>query len=178
VLSTSETGLSISQPRISPDGRFVLFCMHAFGPYPITQPTSDLYVLELPNGSYRRLPVSSNESESWHGWSKNGRWIVFSSKRNGGILTRLYFSHVDSAGTAHKPFILPQKDPRFYDSYIRCFNVPELATGASPYSQRDFLKAIRSSEKIDAPLPTRSATEGVKIDHSAEWSPMKKRTQE
>ncbi|MBN1128004.1 MAG: PD40 domain-containing protein [Chitinispirillaceae bacterium] len=172
VLSSSKTGLSITQPRLSPDGRFVLFCMHAFGPYPITQPSSDLYLMDLATGGCSRLAVSSDESESWHGWSKNGRWIVFSSKRNGGILTRLYFSHVDSLGNAAKPFILPQKDPRFYDSYIRCFNVPELATGSAPLTPRDLLKAIRSPQAIDAPLPSGGTGPSVTDNPSAEWSPL------
>jgi hypothetical protein len=171
VLSSSKTGLSISQPRPSPDGRFILFCMHAFGPYPITQPSSDLYLMDLASGSYSRLAVSSDESESWHGWSKNGRWIVFSSKRGGGILTRLYFSHIDSEGKAAKPFILPQKDPRFYESYIRCFNVPELAIGPAPFSQRELLRAIRTSRTIDAPLPSGGLEPAITANPSAEWSP-------
>lgn len=172
VLSPDATGLSVSQPRVSPDGRFVLFCMHDYGPYPVTQPSSDLYLLELATGNYRRLELSSNESESWHGWSKNGRWIVFSSKRNGGILTRLYFASIDSMGKPGKPFILPQKDPAFYESYIRCFNVPELAVAAAPFSSRDLIRVIKSPEAIQAVLPKKQEP-AIRENPSAEWSTLK-----
>ena len=173
VLSSQITGRSISQPRISPDGKFALCCMHEYGPYPVTQASSDLYLIELSTGVYRRLNVSSDESESWHGWSKNGRWIVFSSKRNGGILTRLYFAHVDATGRTGKPFILPQKDPSFYESDIRCFNLPELATAPVPYTERDLLRTIKSPDAVRAPLPEKPNGPAVSENPSAEWSTLK-----
>ncbi|MBN1307522.1 MAG: PD40 domain-containing protein [Chitinispirillaceae bacterium] len=169
VLSADSAGLSITQPRVSPDGRFILFCMHAYGPYPVTQRTSDLYLLDLETLAYRRLDVSSDESESWHGWSKNGRWIVFSSKRNSGIFTRLYFAHIDSLGFTSKPFVLPQKDPGFYQSYIRCFNVPELAIAAVPYTERKLIDAIRSPKAIQATIPRKRSVPEIKVDPSSEW---------
>ena len=174
MLSSDSTGRSISQPRVSPDGRFVLFCMHAFGPYPVTQPSSDLYLMEIASRRYRRLDCSSNESESWHGWSKNGRWIVFSSKRNGGILTRLYFARIDSLGNTAKPFVLPQKDGGFYDSYIRCFNVPELAVALAPFTRQNLLKAIRSPVSVRVALPKNRAGAHVNEHPPAEWSALSK----
>jgi hypothetical protein len=157
LLSTGETGLSISQPRISPDNRFLLFCMHDRGVYPHTRQSSDLYMMDLGSRKIRRLDFNSEYSESWHGWSSNGRWILFSSKRGGGIFTRLYFSYVDSSGCAHKPFILPQEDPLFYQSFIKCCNVPEFAVAQVKFDQRDFLRAIRSCAKIPVPVPATGA---------------------
>ncbi len=156
VLSPDETGLSISQPRISPDGRFLLFCMHDYGAYPHTQKSSDLYMMNLATRRFSRLGINSDFSESWHGWSKNGRWILFSSKRETGIFTRIYFSYIDTGGNAHKPFIMPQEDPTFYDSYIKCFNVPEFAVAPVRFSQRDILKAIRSPNKKKLAVPSGS----------------------
>jgi hypothetical protein len=153
VLSPEKTGLSISQPRMSPDGRFILFCMHEYGSYPNTQKSSDLYLLECATNAVRRLGVSSAFSESWHGWSKNGRWILFSSKRDNGKFTRLYFSFIDSCGTPHKPFILPQKDPAYYGSCMKYYNFPEFAAAPVPFSEREILKAVRAPEKIDVPVP-------------------------
>ena len=153
VLSAARTGLSISQPRISPDGRFLLFCMHAYGGYPHTQKSSDLYMLDIAKNDYWKLGVNSDYCESWHGWSENGRWILFSSKRNSGIFTRLYFSYVDSGGRAHKPFIMPQQDPGFYGSFIKCYNYPEFATGPIPFTEKKILKTIRSPAAVEAPLP-------------------------
>ncbi len=154
VLSAQRTGLSISQPRLSPDGRFILLCMHAYGAYPHAQKSSDLYLFELATGSYRPLDViNSDYQEMWHGWSANGRWIVFSSKRDGGIFTRLYFSFVDSSGVAHKAFIMPQKDPAFYDKFIKSYNVPEFADAPIPFSERDLLKVIRAPAAVNLPVP-------------------------
>ena len=158
VLTPALTGLSISQPRISPDGRFLLFCMHEYGGYPHTQKSSDLYMMDVATIKYRKLGVNSDYSESWHGWSKDGRWILFSSKRNGGFFTRIYFSYVDSGGGAHKPFIMPQQDPCFYDSFIKSYNYPEFATGPVPFTEKKNLKTIRSPAAIEVPLPATPET--------------------
>ncbi len=79
VLSAEETGLSILLPRISPDGRFLLFCMCEYGCFPVYQSSSDLYIMDLSTGGYRRAAINSKYSESWHSWSSNSRWIAFSS---------------------------------------------------------------------------------------------------
>ena len=163
VLSSKTTGLSIAEPRISPDGNHLLFCMFPYSSFPGTQPESDLYLMDLRTKKYQRLDaVNSNRSECWHSWSSNGRWFVFSSKRRDGLLTRPYFSYFDSQGQAHKPFLLPQKDPAdFYDSLPQMINLPELVTGPVPYGQRTWFKAMfapehrvvpkQSGETSDAP---------------------------
>jgi hypothetical protein len=138
---------------MSPDGRFILFCMHEYGGYPNTQKSSDLYLLTCATNTCRRLDINSEYSESWHGWSTNGRWIVFSSKRNSGKFTRIYFSFVDSSGNAHKPFIMPQQDPEFYESCIKYYNFPEFATAPVSFSEREILNVVRSPEKTDVPVP-------------------------
>jgi hypothetical protein len=153
VLAPRETGLSVAQPRISPDNRFCLFCMQDYGAYPHTRVSSDLYLMDLATRQYRKLPVNSDYNESWHSWSKNSRWILFSSKRGGGIFTRLYFSYIDSMGNAHKPFVLPQRDGAFYDSFIKCYNVPELAVASVRFSERQILRAIRTRNRIKVPVP-------------------------
>ena len=148
ILSAQTTGLSIAEPRISPDGNHLLFCMFPYSSFPGTQPESDLYLMDLRTKKYQRLDaVNSNRSECWHSWSSNGRWFVFSSKRRDGLLTRPYFSYFDSQGQAHKPFLLPQKDPAdFYDSLPQMINLPELVTGPVPYGQRTWFKAIFSPD--------------------------------
>ena len=139
--------------KLSPDNRFCLFCMQNYGAYPHTQVSSDLYLMDVATRQYRKLPINSEYNESWHSWSKNGRWILFSSKRGGGIFTRLYISYIDSAGNTRKPFLLPQRNPAFYDSFIKCYNVPEFATAPVRFSERRLLKAIRSRHTVTVPLP-------------------------
>ena len=158
VLSADETGLSILLPRISPDGRFLLFCMCRYGCFPIYQPSSDLYMMDLATGQYRRLATNSSYSESWHSWSSNSRWIAFSSKRQGGALTRTYLSYVDEAGQVHKPFVVPQRDPAYYDSLIETFSVPELIDGSLKVSRSMLARVARSEPSVAVDIPITSAT--------------------
>ncbi len=152
ILSARETGLSIAQPKVSPDNRLIVFCMQQYGAYPHTQVSSDLYCMDMKTREYRKLPVNSAYNESWHSWSQNSRWLLFSSKRGGGIFTRLYFTYIDAAGKAHKPFILPQHDPAFYDSFIKCYNVGELAVAPVRFSERQLLAAITTKKQISVPV--------------------------
>jgi hypothetical protein len=167
VLASAKTGLSILLPRISPDGRFLLFCMCEYGCFPIYQPSSDLYLMDLSTREYKKLDVNSEFSESWHSWSSNGRWIVFSSKRRGGLFTRSFISYVDSQGKVHKPFILPQKNPAFYDSVLDTFSLPELVTGPIEISERELGRVIRSKADTQLKLTITGAT--PKVDASESW---------
>lgn len=155
-LSAEKTGLSILMPRISPDGKFLLFCMCRYGCFPAYQPTSDLYLMTLADRSYRKLEINSEFSEAYHSWSSNSRWIAFSSKRQGGFFTRCYLSYVDETGREHKPFVVPQEDPAFYDSLIKNHCVPELVTGPVYVRESVLARAARSAGVGDArggPVP-------------------------
>jgi hypothetical protein len=164
VLPARETGLSILMPRISPDGKFLLFCMCRYGCFPIYQPTSDLYMMELATRKYRKLDINSELSESWHSWSSNSRWIAFSSRRRGGIFTRCYISYVDRTGRAHKPFILPQSDPEFYDSFLKTFSVPELITGPAPITGEALARAVRRGDPITVDAITGASSPSGALD--------------
>lgn len=148
VLSAEKTGRSILLPRVSPDGKFLLFCMCAYGCFPVYQPTSDLYLMDLATGQYSQCPINSPFSESWHSWSSNSRWIAFSSKRCGGTFTRCFLSYVDETGKTHKPLIVPREDPEFYDSFLKTVSVPELVTGAVPIGAAAMTRAARSRQPV------------------------------
>ena len=162
VLSSRDTGLSICQPRVSPDGCRLLFCMLAYGCFPLYSSSSDLYLMDLKTGEYRRLSCNSDHSEAWHCWSNNSRWIVFSSKRDNPLMARPYFCYIDSEGKEHKPFILPQKNPTFYDSYLKTYNVPELVTGAVAVPPDELQRVIECEEvvpgkSVSSELPARAS---------------------
>jgi hypothetical protein len=158
VLSADKTGMSILLPRISPDGKYLLFCMCDYGSFPLYRQNSDIYMMNLRTGEYEKLDISSNGPESWHSWSSNSHWIAFSSKRQGGPFTRTYIGYVDESGKSHKPFILPQKDPAFYDSFLKMHSLPELITGPVDVSEREFVRAIQSSNQIRVLIPITGAT--------------------
>jgi hypothetical protein len=152
ILAVKETGRSIAQPRVSPDGRWLMFCMMPYSSFPGTQPGSDLYVLDLQTGAHHNLhDVNSDRSESWHSWSTNSRWFVFSSKRRDGLLTRPYISYFDEQGRAHKPLLLPQRDPAHYDSFLKMYNLPELLTGPVAISARDLYEAVYRPKLLTKP---------------------------
>ena len=158
LLAAGDTGRSALQPRPSPDGRWLVFSMCDYGSFPIYQPSCDLYLMDLATGGHRRLACNSPRCDSYHSWSSNSRWIVFSSKRRDGLFARPHFSYIDAGGRAHKPFVLPQKDPAFYDSCIRTYNAPELSPTPVPVTRREFGRVIRTpgpDESLKAMLDPR-----------------------
>ncbi len=156
IVAAQETGLSAAQPRVSPDGKWLLFCLYKYGNFPIYQPSSDLYVMDLGTRQFRRLEINSDQADSWHSWSGNSRWIVFSSKRIDGLFARPHFSYVDGQGRFSKPFVLPQADPAFYDSYLNTFNVPEFVEGPVQISQDALTRALGSGQRSGATKAPRS----------------------
>jgi hypothetical protein len=146
IISSNQTGKSITFPRASPDGRFLVFCMTNYGYFTIHHQESDLCILDLKTGEYRvASEINSSETESYHSWSTNGRWLIFSSRRIDGVHTRTFIAHVDENGKFGKPFVLPQKDPDFYNNYLLNFNRPELMTGkikVSPQKIRDAARKV------------------------------------
>ena len=164
VVDAAESGKSALEPRVSPDGRWLLFCMCDYSCFPVYQPSSDLYLIDLEKARtqgtfvYRKLNVNSGASESWHSWSSNSRWIAFSSKRMHGSFTRIYFSYIDVNGVASKPFVLPQKDPSYYESCLRTFSVPELVVEPVRTVKETLGKVVRGAVDKEVDMPITSAT--------------------
>ena len=129
VLSAKEADGSITEPRISPDGRYLLFTKAEYSNFPIYLKSADVWLLDLQTKKYKKLESNSDKTDSFHSWSSTGRWFVFASKRLDGLSARPFFSYINEDGTASKPVLLPQEDPAFYDTFIKTFNVPELIKG-------------------------------------------------
>ena len=133
-------GGSASFPRISPDGRWLCFTRSSYGNFSICHRDADLCMIDLASydsmsaeshssaDQYVRLDkANSNQVDSYHSWSSNSRWIVFSSKRDDAIYTKPYFAHVEADGTVSKAFVLPQRDAQNqYDLEMDCYNLPEM----------------------------------------------------
>jgi hypothetical protein len=127
VFNASSLGKSASFARISPDGKSLVFTFHTYGSFPIWHKDADLYLINLETLALRPLNSNSDFADSYHSWSSNSRWIVFSSKRDDGRTARPYIVYFDENCIEQKPFILPQKDPTFYDHFLKTYNIPELA---------------------------------------------------
>ena len=135
---------SVCHPRISPDGRYLLYTVADYGTFPIWHPEADLQMMNLQTGAIDSLSiVNSEKSDTYHSWSSNSRWFVFASKRDDGLYGKPYFCYVDSQGKAHKPFCLPQQHPTFYDNNLKSFNAPELGKGKVPFDVHDVAKAMK-----------------------------------
>jgi dipeptidyl aminopeptidase/acylaminoacyl peptidase len=141
-------GRSVSFPRISPDGRFLVFALSEYGNFSIWHKDADLYSVDLKTGEISSMEaLNSDDVESYHSWSGNSRWLVFSSRRDDGLYTKPYFSYIDEEGKAHKPFLLPQKNPRkYYDSQMYAYNIPEFVSGRVKLTGSEIADFARTGE--------------------------------
>ena len=129
---------SACHPKASPDGRWLLFTVADYGTFPINHRECDLHLLDLATGAENSLDgVNAPGSDTYHSWSSNSKWFVFASKRGDGLYGKPWFSHIDGDGTVSKAFLLPQKDPHFYDKMLRSFNVPDLGNAPVGFDARE-----------------------------------------
>lgn len=135
---------SVSFPRPSYDGRFLCYTLADYGQFSIWHHEADLYLLDLT--TRQSLPMdeaNSEETESFHNWSTNSRWLLFSSRRDDGLYTRPYFCHVDAKGNVSKAFMLPQRNPRrFYRERFLSYNVPDFIIGPTHFDGHKASRAI------------------------------------
>lgn len=141
------TDSSMTWPRVSPDGRWMVCCISTHGIFPLDQIASDFVIFDLNDNSYRYADeINSQYAESYHCWSSNGKWLLFSTRREDGVHTRLYFSHIDENGHFSKPIALPQRDPHFNREYLYAFNIPEFMKEPVHITPRQFASFISSTE--------------------------------
>ncbi len=147
VFDAAAMGKSATLPRISPDGRWLMFTLGEWGCFHIWHRDADLWMMDLAGDEKTEAaPVealNSNNTESYHSWSSNGRWVVFSSRRNDGVFTRPFIGHVDAHGRASKPFELPAENPDLHRQMIKSYNVPELMKGPVKFSPQQFADVMK-----------------------------------
>ena len=136
--------LSATLPRISPDGRFLMFTLAPYGIFHIWHHDADLWMLDLQTGEARNMEeINSPDTESYHSWSSNGRWVVFSSRRYDGNYTRPYIAHIDKNGKGSKAFELPCADPDYHRKFLKCYNIPEFMRGPVTIKPQQFADALK-----------------------------------
>ncbi len=187
VVAASDFGHSISQPVISPDGRYAMFVGHPYGSFPLFQPGSDLYMADLskiaappvhfapvkdspapdaggspgapdspPLATGAAVPrcldeLNSPQADTYHSWSSNGRWVIFVSKREDGVLARFYIAHLDETGHFGRPFAMPQEDPDSSGRTLLTFNRPEFLTEPVKVSEAELAHAMNSGRSAGSP---------------------------
>ena len=145
VFNADSLGMSATLPRISPDGRFLMFTLGEYGCFHIWHRDADLWVIDLTTGQKRAMDeINSDNTESYHSWSSNGRWVVFSSRRDDGGYTRPFIAHIDKDGKGSKPFELPQQDPDYHRQFLKSYNIPEFIKGPVTFSPQDFADILKT----------------------------------
>ncbi len=144
VYDAAANNQSATLPRVSPDGRFLILTVGEYGCFHIWHHDADLYLLDLMSGEIRPMEeVNSKDTESYHSWSSNGRWLIISSRRYDGNFTRPFIAHVDVNGKGTKPFELPSADPGYHHLLMRSYNIPEFMRGPVTISPQQFADVIR-----------------------------------
>jgi Tol biopolymer transport system component len=149
VVNAAAMGKSASFPRVSPDGRFLLYTLSDYGNFSIWHREADLKMIDIETGdSVDISSINSSLTESYHSWSSNSRWVVFSSRRGDGLYTRPYFAHLNADGTFSKPMLLPQQNPQeYYQKLFFSYNIPELVKSEIEMSARETDLLIRGMQK-------------------------------
>ena len=117
IAGASRNGMSNSFPKVSPDGRWIVFVKCRNGQ--LMRPDSQLYIVPAAGGPARRMRCNTPLMNSWHSFSPNGRWLVFSSKARSPY-TQMYLTHVDKEGRDSPPILIENAT-----AANRAVNIPE-----------------------------------------------------
>lgn len=145
VFMASERGASATFPRVSPDGKYLMFTLAPYGTFHIWHKDADLFLMDLATGKIRSMDeINSDDVESYHSFSSDGRWVIFSSRRDDGSFTRLYITRFGDDGRCTKPFMLPQRDPEHNLQLYKSYNIPEFMVAPVSVSRQTLMDAVAS----------------------------------
>jgi Tfp pilus assembly protein PilF len=162
----SHNGKSNYFAKFSPDGKWIVFCKAEN--YMLLMPDSELYIVPAEGGEARRLRANTPRMNSWHSWSSNGRWLVFSSKANTAY-TQLFLTHIDELGESTPPVVLDR-----FTSTDRAANIPEFVPLSGDRIARikeqfldaySFLRAGMANERTgNYPAAVRAYERGLAVE--------------
>lgn len=143
-------GKSLTWPRPSYDGKYMLFTLSDYGYFSIWHEESDQWLLDLRTGKARPLDeINCPRADSYHNWNVNSHWIVFTSRRDDGLYSRLYFASVDDKGHFTKPFMLPQKNPKdYYGGSFYSFNTPDFTKRKVAFDSHEAVEEVMSDKRV------------------------------
>ena len=144
VFAADSIDKSATLPRVSPDGRYLIFTLAKYGVFHIWHHDAELWIMDLKTGVARNMEeINSPDTESYHSWSSNGRWVMFSSRRYDANYTRPFIAHIDANGRGSKPFELPCANPDYHRQLLRSYNVPEFMRGPVTITPQKFADVLK-----------------------------------
>lgn len=160
LINAAAEGHSITYPRPSYDGKWLLYSQADFGNFPIDHKEADLWMLNLATGERHALDgANSDHTESYHNWSSDSRWIVFASRREDGLYSLLYMCSIDDEGRASKPFLLPQENPwEYYHSSVYSYNVPDFTSVKVEFDVHGAYEEVFGNQLIPVTIAPASAS--------------------
>ena len=143
VYDAASADKSVTLPRVSPDGRYILFAEGQHGCFHIWHHDADIACLPLAQDSVIDLSCLNSEgfAESYPTWSSNGHWIMCASRRIDGNYSRVFISYFNN-GKARKAFLLPQEDPEHNTFRLKSYNRPEFMVEPVGISVEQFSKVF------------------------------------
>ena len=151
IFNAVKMGKSLTWPRPSYDGRYLMFTLIDYGYFSIWHQESDQWLLDLNTGEARPMTVAnSNKADSYHNWNVNSHWFVFTSRRDDGYYSRLYLASIDDNGKVSKPFMLPQRNPvDYYGKSMYSFNTPDFTKSKVEFDAYHAGREITSDKRIE-----------------------------
>lgn len=120
IVGASGNGMSNTFPKVSPDGKWIVFVQCRNGQ--LMRPDSTLWIVPFAGGTARRMRCNTILMNSWHSWSPNSRWLVFSSKANTPY-TQMFLTHIDREGNDSPAVLVPNST-----AANRAVNIPEFVS--------------------------------------------------
>jgi len=117
IRGASDNGMSNTFPKVSPDGKWIVFVKCRNGQ--LMRPDGKLWIVPVEGGPARLMRCNTWRMNSWHSFSPNGRWMVFSSKANTPY-TQMFLTHIDADGNDSPPVLIPHAT-----AANRAVNIPE-----------------------------------------------------
>ena len=144
VYDAASADKSVTLPRVSPDGRYILFAEGQHGCFHIWHHDADIACLPLAQDSVIDLSCLNSEgfAESYPTWSSNGHWIMCASRRIDGNYSRVFISYFNNE-KARKAFLLPQEDPEHNTFRLKSYNRPEFMVEPVGISVDQFSKVFQ-----------------------------------
>ena len=136
VYDAASADKSVTLPRISPDGRYLLFALGQYGCFHSRHHDADIVCIPMDNFTGTALTAetssaidlsllnSKDYSDSYPSWSSNGHWIMCASRRDDDNYSRVYFAYFNN-GKVSKAFLMPQENPELHLSLLKSYNRPE-----------------------------------------------------